>query len=74
MKNTGNKTTKVSKIKENWDSMLSDLKKHFTLEPDADMKFIPPRQNELLSSIETRLNRYRSDESTNIKSRQREKA
>jgi hypothetical protein len=61
MKNTQNEIVETSKTKGSWASILSDLKRHFTLEPDAGMKFIPPRQNELLSSIETRLNRYRAE-------------
>jgi hypothetical protein len=73
MKNTRNETTKVSKTKGSWDSILSDLKKHFTFQPDVDMKFVPPRENELLSSIEIRLNRYREANKI-IKNSQTEKA
>ena len=65
METTRNKIAEPSKIKENWDSLLSNLKKHFSLLPDVENRFAPPKQNELLSSIEARLNKSR-EKATNI--------
>jgi hypothetical protein len=61
MENTLIEATKASKTKGSWENILNELKKHFTLQPNVDMKFAPPRKNELLSSIEIRLNRYRGE-------------
>jgi|GEM_PF-2438670 len=57
MENTSNGAANASKTK-NWENILAELKKHFTF-GESDIKFAPPRKNELLSSIEERLNRYR---------------
>ncbi len=74
MENDRNETAQVSRIKGSWDNMVSNLKKHFLLQSEADIKFIPPRQNELLSSIETRLNRYREEVSKVIENSNTERA
>ena len=65
METTRNKIAESPKLKGNWDTLLSNLKKHFALLPDVEHKFTSPQKNELLSTIEARLNRNR-EEVTNI--------
>lgn len=67
MESTQYVTAKASKIKGSWDNMLTELKKHFAIEPNANAKFTPPKENELLSSIENRLNRYRGETTKIVK-------
>ena len=60
-----NKNNETFKITGNWDVQSKQLKEKFSQLTDADLKFETGKENELLSRVETRLNKKR-DEVINI--------
>lgn len=60
-----NKNSETFKITGNWDVQSKQLKEKFSQLTDADLKFETGKENELLSRVETRLNKKR-DEVINI--------
>jgi hypothetical protein len=61
MESTKNKTTETFKMNGNWETQSKQLKKNYSQLTDADLKFEAGKENELLSRIETRLNKNRED-------------
>ncbi|AEA45050.1 hypothetical protein [Fluviicola taffensis] len=53
------------KISGDWAKQSTQLKEKFTQLTDSDLKFEPGKENELLTRVETRLNKKR-DEVINI--------
>lgn len=45
----------------NWDESSKKLKEQFSQLTDADLKFEPGKENDLLNRIETRINKKRSE-------------
>ena len=60
-----NKNSETFKITGNWDVQSKQLQEKFSQLTDADLKFETGKENELLSRVETRLNKKR-DEVINI--------
>ena len=65
MDTTKNKSAETFKITGNWDAQSKELKSKFSQLTDADLKFETGKENELLTRVETRLNKKR-DEVINI--------
>jgi len=61
METTKNKTAETFKMTGNWDTQSKQLKKNYSQLTDADLKFEPGKENELLSRIQTRLNKNREE-------------
>jgi len=59
------KSDETFRITGNWDNQSKQLKGKFSQLTDADLKFETGKENELLSRVETRLNKKR-DEVINI--------
>ena len=62
---SSDKKTESFKISGNWAKQSVQLKEKFEQLTDADLKFEPGKENELLQRVETRLNKKR-DEVINI--------
>ena len=63
-KNTNNnseKKTESFKISGDWNKQSEQLKDKFSQLTDADLKFEPGKENELLQRVETRLNKKREE-------------
>lgn len=58
---TQNKNGEVFKIIGDWAAQSKQLKEKFTQLTDADLKYEPGKENELLSRVETRLNKKREE-------------
>jgi hypothetical protein len=63
--NSNKKATETLKISGNWASQSKELQTKFTQLTDADVKFEPGKEEELLIRVENRLNKKR-DEVINI--------
>jgi hypothetical protein len=61
MESTKSKTTETFKMNGNWEAQSKQLKKTYAQLTDADLKFEAGKENELLSRMETRLNKNRED-------------
>ncbi len=58
---TTNKTNEVFKITGDWAAQSKQLKEKFSQLTDADLKFEPGKEQELLGRVETRLNKKREE-------------
>lgn len=70
MENIQNKTSEAFKITGNWDAQSKKLKATYSQLTDADLKFEPGKENELLSRVEHRLNKKREEVISIIKKSQ----
>lgn len=61
MENTKNTNTETFKMKGNWDEQSKELKSKYSQLTDADLEFETGKENELLSRVETRLNKQREE-------------
>ncbi len=61
MEATKNNKTVEFKITGNWERQSKQLKKKFCQLTNADMKLVPGKDEELLTRIETRLNKTRQE-------------
>jgi len=61
MENFQKKAPAVFKITGNWADQSKALKTKFSQLTDADLKFEPGKENELLKKVETRLNKNREE-------------
>lgn len=61
MENSNNKTAESFKITGNWETQSKELKSKFSQLTDADLKFEPGKENDLLKRVETRLNKKREE-------------
>ncbi|AXE18826.1 hypothetical protein DR864_14240 [Runella rosea] len=68
------KDAETFKITGNWDSMARLLKDKFAQLTDADLKFEPGKESELIKRVELRLNKKREEVINIIKKGQTEKA
>ena len=74
MEATKNKSVETFKIAGNWDAQSKELKQKFSQLTDADLKVETGKENEMLSRVETRLNKNREEVITLINETQPEKA
>lgn len=65
MEEAVNKSIEAFKITGNWEKQSKQLKEKYSQLTDADLKFEPGKENELLTRVESRLNKKR-DEVINI--------
>ncbi len=68
-----NKNDGTFKITGNWDVQSKQLKEKFSQLTDADLKYESGKENELLSRVESRLNKKRDEVISIIKKGQAEK-
>lgn len=61
MDTTQNKSTPAFTITGNWTDQSKTLKEKFSQLTDADLKFETGKENELLTRVETRLNKNREE-------------
>lgn len=61
MENNQNNGHENFKITGNWDHQSKQLKEKFNQLTDADLKFETGKENELLTRVETRLNKKREE-------------
>lgn len=61
MENSQNKPAEAFKITGNWDTRSKQLKEKFAQLTDADLKFEPGKENDLLTRVENRLNKKREE-------------
>ena len=73
MENTQNKGFENFKIGGSWNVESKKLKEKFTQLTDADLKFEAGKENELLSRVESKLNKKREEVINIIKKIQLEK-
>lgn len=45
----------------NWDAQARQLKEQFTSLTDADLKYVPGKEDELLSTVQARLHKTREE-------------
>lgn len=74
MNTTQTKSPEVFKVTGDWKIQAKNLKDKFSQLTDADLKFEAGKENDLISRIETRLNKKREEVITLIKKAQTEKA
>ena len=74
MDNTQNKTTETFKVTGDWAPQATQLKEKFSQLTDEDLKFEPGKEEELLTRVETRLNKKREEVINIIKKGQPAKA
>lgn len=74
MDNTHNKTPETFKVTGDWDAQAKQLKEKFSQLTDADLKFEHGKEEELLTRVETRLNKNREEVINIIKKGQPAKA
>lgn len=67
------KSNEPFKITGNWDKQSKQLKEKFSQLTDSDLKFEAGKENELLTRMETRLNKKREEVISIIKKGQPEK-
>jgi hypothetical protein len=67
------KNTEAFKITGNWDAQSKELKGKYSQLTDADLAFETGKENELLSRVESRLNKKRDEVINIIKKGQTEK-
>lgn len=68
-----NKSSETFKITGNWGVQSKQLQEKFSQLTDADLKFETGKENELLSRVESRLNKKREEVINIIKKTQTEK-
>jgi uncharacterized protein YjbJ (UPF0337 family) len=73
MQKEKNATTESFKIVGNWDDQSKRLKEKFAQLTDADLKFETGKENDLLTRVETRLNKKREEVINIIRKGQPEK-
>ena len=61
MDTTQKKPTDTFKITGNWDAQSKKLKERYTQLTDADLKFEPGKENDLVTRLQTRLNLSREE-------------
>ena len=61
METTQRKNGETFKITGNWEAQSKQLKEKFSQLTDADLKFEIGKENELLSRMETKLNKKREE-------------
>lgn len=61
MDTTQNKKGDTFKVTGNWAAQSKQLKENYSQLTDADLKFEIGKENELLSRVETRLNKQREE-------------
>jgi hypothetical protein len=71
---TTGKTGETFKITGNWDNQSKELKKQFSQLTDADLKFEAGKEHELLTRLESKLNKKREEVIDIIKKAQSERA
>lgn len=59
--NNENKVPEGFKITGNWNAQTTILKEKFSQLTDADLKYEPGKENELLARMEARLNKKREE-------------
>jgi hypothetical protein len=69
-----NQTPENFKITGDWTVQSKQLKEKYSQLTDADLKFEPGKENDLLKRVETRLNKKREEVINIIKKGQPEKA
>jgi uncharacterized protein YjbJ (UPF0337 family) len=67
-----NKNSETFKITGNWDAQSKQLQEKFSQLTDADLKFETGKENELLTRVESRLNKKREEVINIIKKTQTE--
>lgn len=72
MDTSQNKSNETFKITGNWNAQSEQLKEKFSQLTDADLKFEAGKENELLSRVESRLNKKREEVINIIKKTQTE--
>lgn len=72
MDTSQNKNNETFKITGNWDSQSKQLKEKFSQLTDADLKFETGKEDELLTRVESRLNKKREEVINIIKKTQTE--
>lgn len=70
METTPNKTPEVFTITGNWETQAKNLKTKFSQLTDSDLKFETGKEQELLTRVETRLNKKREEVINIIKQNQ----
>lgn len=73
MQKEKNETAETFKIVGNWDDQSKRLKEKFAQLTDADLKFETGKENDLLTRVETRLNKKREEVINIIRKGQPEK-
>lgn len=73
MQKVKNETPESFKIVGNWDDQSKRLKEKFAQLTDADLKFETGKENDLLTRVETRLNKKREEVINIIRKGQPEK-
>jgi hypothetical protein len=73
MQKEKNATTESFKIVGNWDDQSKRLKEKFAQLTDADLKFETGKESDLLTRVETRLNKKREEVINIIRKGQPEK-
>ena len=73
MQKEKNETTETFKIVGNWDDQSKRLKEKFAQLTDADLKFETGKESDLLTRVETRLNKKREEVINIIRKGQPEK-
>jgi hypothetical protein len=61
MEEAVNKSIEAFKITGNWEKQSKQLKEKYSQLTDADLKFEPGKENDLLKRVETRLNKKREE-------------
>ena len=61
MESIKNETAETFKMNGNWETQSEQLKKNYSQLTDADLNFETGKENELLSRMETRLDKNRED-------------
>ncbi|MFZ4784013.1 MAG: hypothetical protein ACOYLH_00960 [Flavobacteriales bacterium] len=61
MEEAVNKSIEAFKITGNWEKQSKLLKEKYSQLTDADLKFEPGKENDLLKRVETRLNKKREE-------------
>jgi uncharacterized protein YjbJ (UPF0337 family) len=74
MNTPNNKNEQPFKINGNWDDQSKQLKTQFPQLTDADLEFETGKEDELLTKVETRLNKDRKEVIGIIRKNQEEKA
>jgi hypothetical protein len=70
---TTNKSSEAFKVTGDWAAQSKQLKEKFSQLTDADLKFETGKEHEMLSRVETRLNKKREEVINIIKKGQPEK-
>ena len=61
MESSKNKSTEEFKMAGNWDTQRTLLKSKYAQLTDSDLTYVPGKENELLTRVESRLNKDREE-------------